>query len=210
MAIIATYCIDITVQREVLAPFNHAEDIQQAEQYSHMERQHQFLAARALLRWLVQRYVNSEQPLQILKHPNGAPYLQLGEQRKNCSISHTDNAVLVGISTGAEVFGLDIECFDQQRWQTSPVIAKYQHGMMREVGQSSLARAQRWNVAEAVVKAEQGKLLEVLQRQPAPLLAQASLGQIGHCCYAIYHPNCPAGAVSVVPVAATGSVDSLT
>lgn len=210
MAIIATYCIDIDVQQAALAQFNRVEDIQQADQYTYVERRHQFLAARALLRLLVQRYLHSKLPLQILKHPNGAPYLLLGEQRMNCSISHSDNAVLVGISTCAEVFGLDIECFQQQRWQDTPVIAKYQHGMMHEVGPSSLARAQRWNVAEAVVKAEQGKLLEVLQRQPAPLLAQASLGQVGHYCYAIYHPNCPASAVSVVPVATTGSIDSLT
>ncbi len=203
MAIIASYCIDIAAQFKFLARFNSSEDHVQAQHYTNSQRRQQFLAARALLRWLVQRRIPSDLPVQILKYANGAPYLLLGEQAMSCSISHTDNAVLVGMSTCAEHFGVDIERFDQRRWQNTPVIAKYQHGMMGGVGAESLARAQRWNVAEAVVKAEQGKLLEVLQRQPAPLLAQASLGQVGVYCYAIYHPDCPATDVNVVPVATT-------
>ena len=206
MASIVSYCIDITAQQGLLERFNSAADFEQAQHYQQLPRRQQFLAARALLRWLVSQALATDLPLQILKHANGAPYLLLGEQALNCSISHTDQAVLVAISTAAEAVGVDIERFDGARWQHSPVIAKYQHGMMREVGGASLARAQRWNLAEAVVKAEQGKLLEVLQRAPQPLLAQASLGIVGDYCYAIYHPDCPASAVSVVTVATTGSV----
>ncbi len=204
MAIMACYCIDIAAQRAWLAGHVTADDQQQAQHYTHAPRQLQFLAARALLRWLVRENFSATEALQILKHPNGAPYLLLGEQLLSCSIAHTDNAVLVGVSDDQQAFGLDIERVDAARWQTSPVVAKYQHGMMHKVGSSSLARAQRWNLAEAVVKAEQGKLLEVLQRQPEPLLAHAALAQVGAYSYAIYHPQCDTDAVSVIPAPTIG------
>lgn len=202
MAILACYCIDITAQQYLFERFNSAADIEQAQQYAHPQRRQQFLAVRALLRWLVAQHISATLPLQILKHSSGAPYLMLSEQLLNCSISHSDDAVMVAVSTAGEALGVDIERFDATRWQNTPVIAKYQHGMMHEVGASSLARAQRWNLAEAVVKAEQGKLLEVLQRQPESLLAQASLGVVADYCYAIYHPDCGPSAIRVVPVAA--------
>ncbi|CAI8164448.1 4'-phosphopantetheinyl transferase family protein [Pseudidiomarina mangrovi] len=204
MAIMACYCIDIAAQQAWLGGHLTAADQQQAQRYTHPPRQQQFLAARALLRWLVSEFVTTELPLEIRKYPSGAPYLLLGEQLLSCSIAHTDNAVLVGLSDGQQPFGLDIERVDAARWQTSPVVAKYQHGMMHNVGSSSLARAQRWNLAEAVVKAEQGKLLEVLQRQSEPLLAHASLAQVGGYSYAIYHPQCDTDAVSVIPAPTIG------
>lgn len=203
MAIIASYCIDIAGQQASWQRFNNERDHQQALQYSNAARRQQFLASRALLRRLVSEHIDAEQHLSVLKYPSGAPYLRLAERQLSCSISHTDNAVLVAISNDAAAFGVDIERFDDRRWQRNRVIDKYQHGMMQQVGSSSLARAQRWNVAEAVVKAEQGKLLEVLQRQPEPLLAHASVGTLGDYCYAIYHPHCSAAEVRLIPVVAT-------
>lgn len=203
MAIIASYCIDITAQQAYWQCFNTERDNEQALQYLNAARRQQFLAARALLRCLVSQHIDAEQPLQILKLPSGAPYLLLGEQRLSCSISHTNNAVLVAVSESAAAFGVDIERCDDQRWQHNRVIDKYQHGMMQQVGGSSLARAQRWNIAEAVVKAEQGKLLEVLQRQPEPLFAHVSVGRLGDYSYAIYHPHCSAAEVRLIPVATT-------
>lgn len=202
MAIIASYCTDVSAHHPLLRHYNCPEDRHQAQQYPHPQRRQQFLAGRALLRWLVQHTMTPPRSLDILKHANGAPYLRCDGNLLSCSISHSAGAVLVAIGTDGETVGVDIERVAAKRWQTTPVIAKYQTGMMQGVGAESLARAQRWNLAEAVVKAEQGKLLEVLRRAPGPLLAQASFGVVGDYCYAIYHPDCGANAIRVVPVAA--------
>lgn len=203
MAIIASYCVDVSAQQWLVSRWSTEPDTEQAQQYANPQRRQQFLAARALLRWLVAEHISASLPLQIGKHASGAPYLLLGEQQLNCSISHTDGAVMVALSTTGEAVGVDIERVADERWQQTPVIAKYQHGIMHRVGPTSLERAQRWNLAEAVVKAEQGKLLEVLKRHAEPLLAQARFGVVANYCYAVYHPDCAASAVSVVPVAAT-------
>lgn len=157
----------------VLQPWLLPSERQHAEAYQSAQRASQYLAGRALLRWLVcqTQQVSAERVL-INRADNGAPLLSIDGLAWSCSISHKSGAVMVAYRRVGRL-GIDIEQI-QQRKRQAELVSEFATGFMRGVAEQDLAQFyQRWTLAEAVTKARQGKLLATLREDPQPLLAQA-------------------------------------
>lgn len=135
-----------------------------AQTYRQQPRQQQYLAGRGLLRWLVcQTWHCAAGAVAISRQENGAPLLTVGGQSWQCSISHTQGAVLVAASP-EYVVGVDVERI-KPRKRLADLVNQYQGGFFADVDPSNWEQFyQRWTLAEAVTKAQQGLLLNTLKQ----------------------------------------------
>lgn len=147
-----------------------------AQTYRQLPRQQQYLAGRGLLRWLVcQTWHCAAGAVSIIRQENGAPQLTVGGQPWQCSISHTQGAVLVAASP-EYVVGVDVERI-KPRKRLADLVNQYQHGFFADVNAENWEQFyQRWTLAEAVTKAKQGLLLNTLKQ---PITHEAK--QAVHC-----------------------------
>lgn len=180
----AAYSLAATSQLKV--EFNLVTEQQQVEGFA-PQRQQQFLAGRALLRWLCcQQLQVAPEQVEIVRQANGAPQLTVAGQHYSCSISHKDQAILVAIAAEGAL-GLDIEKI-QLRKRQAQLIAQFADGFMHGIQPDDLAGFyQRWTLAEAVTKAEQGKLLATLHRQHSAYVAKSHHIVVADWLMCVYH-----------------------
>ncbi|MGQ4277294.1 4'-phosphopantetheinyl transferase family protein [Pseudidiomarina sp. E22-M8] len=179
----SVFATDLAALVSHLSPWLSDDEQRQAEQYRRPLRQLQFLAARGVVRWLLQSCWNYPAAASVIKRqPNGAPQLQVNGEPWCCSISHSHDIVMVALSPD-QMVGVDVERV-KPRKQLARLL---QSGFMAGVETAELVQFyQRWTLAEAVTKAEQGLLLDVLKRSPCAYEAHACFRQTADymlCCY---------------------------
>lgn len=204
-SVFVTYCFDLAAEQQHWQRWSVALDEAMAKQYQQPERARQFLAGRAFIRGLLQHLGQPSESIDISRQENGAPCLQVAGQRWSCSIAHTDDAALVALSAQPQALGVDLERLRLPRhWPR--LQRKFADGMLADLGDDPdpAAFMQRWTLAEAVVKAEQGLLFEVLKRPPQAYMAHSRLLLQPPFIATLYHPECTADAINLIPLSAIG------
>lgn len=131
------------------------------------KRSRQFLAGRALLRWLcVETFQCLATEVTISLPGDGAPKVSVGNRTIAASISHSHAAVMVAVacypSTEPGTLAVDIERIQQRRYQPE-IVATYAEGAMAGVN-SVDSFFLRWTQVEAVAKATGQSLIQTLAR----------------------------------------------
>ncbi len=171
--------------------WNLPSEFEQARQYAEIARQQQFLAGRALIRWLLCTQINPSlhpNDISVQRHANGAPLLWVAGQQWQCSISHTKGAALIAVSAQHDM-GVDIEPIAVRRRQAQ-LIERYQHGFFAGLKATDTHRFfERWTLAEAVTKQQQGLLLQTLALPVDAFLNRVKFLTKADFQAAIYHPH---------------------
>ncbi|RUO76371.1 4'-phosphopantetheinyl transferase family protein [Pseudidiomarina taiwanensis] len=172
-----------------LAQWNTAAERSQAQAYQ-QERALQFLAGRALSRWLaVTVFKVDRTAVTITRRSSGAPVLSCEGEVCSISISHCSGYICTAVAKQGPI-GLDVEAATREIPRS--VVTKFQQGIFAEARPTELLK--RWLLAEAVTKAREGKLLTTLRESAAELSHSASyFGQDNFtvCCYAPNQQNSP-------------------
>lgn len=143
-----------------------AGEIRLAENFK-AKRRRQFLAGRALLRWLCMETFHCPTTDVLISLPgDGAPRVSVGSRAIAASISHSHAAVMVAVanypSTESGILAVDIEKIQQRRYQPE-IVATYANGAMADVD-SARSFFLRWTQVEAVAKATQQSLIGILSQ----------------------------------------------
>ena len=143
-----------------------SEELRLAESFN-VKRRRQFLAGRALLRWLCMETFHCPATEVSISLPgDGAPKVLIENQTIAASISHSHAAVMVAVasypSTEPGMLAVDIEKIQQRRYQPE-ILKTYAKGAMAEVNSVS-SFFLRWTQIEAVAKATQQSLISTLSQ----------------------------------------------
>ena len=123
-------------------------ELKKYQAFHHPKRKSEYLTARYLFNFLVDRSALDLSQVQLLKHQDGKPFFELAGEQAFVSFSHTPSHVFCAISESLDL-GIDAE---QVQREVNPKVLKRILSTQEQAQLSKEEPIKLWTIKEAAVK----------------------------------------------------------